>query len=204
MDDINIKYSFGLFDYCFSKNSFIFVNDKYDNFNQSNLNRMIKIDFFNNTDADFVNIYDYKDQSIYFLNVQKDKGYTFFFPTLSDYIRVSFEKYEKNKWGFAHFCTSIMNRIHRIKPSIVLFDKEFDIPNIDLNNYLAQNCSICLERIVSDNIFISECNHVFHHTCIWRQLEFDKYMVKPKCNFCYHLDYPSAFKCPNCRHFVEY
>ena len=63
-----------------------------------------------------------------------------------------------------------------------------------------EECSICLKKI-TNNVYKSECNHIFHQTCIVDYIKFNKYCQKLDSwcsNKCCHGDKVKPFPCPYC------
>lgn len=68
------------------------------------------------------------------------------------------------------------------------------VPYINLNNIVNNivnsniehiDCSICLEKIVNDDKYITSCNHTFHEECIARWM-----LLNHNCPLCRkHFDY---------------
>jgi len=180
--DYDIKVSYSNYVWCYT-------NQKYININSNvNFKKMIKLNLKSNFNADYVRIY---DNSKSLLRIPFNKDLNIHIPFYSSDIRVSFEKYR----GF-----SILSVLCSKTDYVSIYSLNIPVPEINFDSYISHECSVCIEKIDMDNIYITQCQHLFCNKCIWQYFYFNKNIQeKPCAMLCEHTQYIHQFICPVCR-----
>lgn len=92
------------------------------------------------------------------------------------------------------------------RPMETIYQKKIILPKLHVID-VEQDCSICLDPLQIDNCLITQCNHNFHLSCLWKNFEFNKLLLEKNAiciRFgCSHDKKIKLFLCPMCRSIVD-
>lgn len=109
--------------------------------------------------------------------------------------------------NYKKFKSHTISTFFRLSPRIFMtfYEQNIMIPTLQIKGSL--ECPICDDKIIDTNVYISECSHLFHMTCLWKYLEYNHYLkpIAPHC-LIYQEDHGQKvrpFPCPICWRIIE-